>query len=446
MNAEHHDAKLDDLIHTAIGRDSVPFDFQRWKQRHRDQIKTFQSQIRQSHSQGIALVDRRLTMIRTLKIAAAAVIFLGVCLGVPFLNRHSESSTAVAQIVEQIERAQTVTWQFIVYNQVTSKDGERMWIQTEIRQQAYKAPGLYRDATFDKTGQIHHWTVTDAINMREISVNPAKQRATVRELATGADDPRGPFVWVKEAMAKHNLEWVGRRTMEAGEVNVFRTAFQREDNNRDWSYDFWVDVKTKRLVALYVPGADIYDPEHDARRNNPREDTWSVMEPVCSAKYDIDFDAEVDHSLFSLEPPPGYSTETEQRAYVTEAQMIEYLGVMADYNDKTFPDQPYSVDGNRLNEIGDKAKEDRTPAEQKLLDTVDSSMMAGLNMLPTGHFIEDHTVKGTFRYLGKGVKLGDADRIVCWYKLKYTGVYRAVYGDLSVRDIAPEDLPLPVEP
>jgi len=58
----------------------------------------------------------------------------------------------------------------------------------------------------------------------------------------------------------------------------------------------------------------------------------------------------------------------------------------------------------------------------------------------------DHTVKGSSRYLGNGVPLGDQDRIVCWYKLKGAGVYRVVYADLSIRNAAPEDLPLPVEP
>jgi hypothetical protein len=59
-------------------------------------------------------------------------------------------------------------------------------------------------------------------------------------------------------------------------------------------------------------------------------------------------------------------------------------------------------------------------------------------------FAEDSAVPGTFRYLGKEVKLGSGDRIVCWYKLKSTGTYRAVYGDLTVKDVEPKDLPLPV--
>ncbi len=54
-----------------------------------------------------------------------------------------------------------------------------------------------------------------------------------------------------------------------------------------------------------------------------------------------------------------------------------------------------------------------------------------------------------FCYLGKGVKLGDKDRIVCWYKLKDAKdpkTYRVVYGDLKVKDVASEALPLPVNP
>ena len=60
-------------------------------------------------------------------------------------------------------------------------------------------------------------------------------------------------------------------------------------------------------------------------------------------------------------------------------------------------------------------------------------------------FANEYTAGGRFRYLGTGVKLGSADRIVLFYRLKSTGTYRAVYGDLTVKDVKPEDLPLPVD-
>jgi hypothetical protein len=370
-----------------------------------------------------------------------------VCLGVPFLNRYNDSGTAFAQIAGQIEKAQTITWKTTFYNHVTSKDGQRMWLTSETREMAYRAPGLYREIYHPGFfGGVEHTTITDTVNLRSLSLVPQERRATLQELAVTPFSSRGPFTGMLEHMNKPDLEWVGKRTTPKGEVNIFRRAFKRKSDDKDWSYDFWIDTSTKQLVAVQVPGADIYDPETDPARLNTWEKDWSTGTSACCVQYDIDFGAELDDSLFSLVPPSDYTLQTEQWAQVTEKEMVDYLGVMADYNDKTFPDEPYSIDSPRFNETDRKAKEDRTPAEQRLLDTVYHYMRAGLNSMPTGHFIEDHTIEGTFRYLGKGVRLGDADRIVCWYKLKDTGVYRAVYGDLSVRDIAPEDLPLPVEP
>jgi len=440
MKPEPHDEKLDDLIHAALGRRDLSFDFQRWKQEHQDRIEGFPSRAN-------GLRGRRISMTRLLKIAAAALIFLGVCLGVPFLDRHGDSATAFARIAEQIEKAQTVTWKITFYNHVTSKDGRRTWVESETREMAYKAPGLYREL-YHPTGRggVEHTSIVDSVNLKSLTLVPQERRATLRELAVTTFDSRGPFAGALEHMNKPALEWVGKRTTPQGQVNVFRQAFKRQSDNEDWSYDFWIDAGTKRLVAIQVPGADIYDPETDPARLIPPEKDWSTGTSACYVQHDIDFDARLDDSLFRLDPPAGYTVESEARARVTEAEMIEYLGAMADYNGRTFPDQPYSIDSDRLNEIYDQPEADRTPAEQRLLDIVDRFKRANLNMMPTGHFIEDHAVEGTFRYLGKGVKLGDAGRIVCWYKRKDTGTYRAVYGDLRVKDVAPADLPLPVEP
>jgi hypothetical protein len=352
-------------------------------------------------------------------------------------------------MLEQIEKAKTITWKLTFYNHVTSKDGQRTWVESETREMAYKAPGLYREILHPTIhGGTERVCITDAVSLRDLSMVPGEKRATLRDLAVSTFSARGPFTWIMAEMDKPDLQWVGKRMSPTGEVNIFRRAFKSEADHQNCSYDFWIDAKTKQLVAVQIPGADIYDPETDPARRHPVEKDWSTMAPACSIQYDINFDAELDESLFSLVPPAGYTLKTERRAQVTEKEMVDYLGIMADYNNGTFPDQPYSIDSKRLNEIYDKAKEDRTPAEQGLLDVVDHCKLASLNMMPTGHFIEDHTVKGSFRYLGKGVRLGDKDRIVCWYKLKGAdaGTCRVVYGDLSIKDMAPEDLPLPVEP
>jgi hypothetical protein len=39
------------------------------------------------------------------------------------------------------------------------------------------------------------------------------------------------------------------------------------------------------------------------------------------------------------------------------------------------------------------------------------------------------------------VKLGDADKIIFWYKPEGETKYRAVYGDLHVGDVSADQLP-----
>jgi hypothetical protein len=46
-----------------------------------------------------------------------------------------------------------------------------------------------------------------------------------------------------------------------------------------------------------------------------------------------------------------------------------------------------------------------------------------------------------WHYAGNGVKLGDASKAVFWYQPKGSETYRVIYGYLSVKDVAPNDLP-----
>jgi hypothetical protein len=83
------------------------------------------------------------------------------------------------------------------------------------------------------------------------------------------------------------------------------------------------------------------------------------METVAGGGFvdhDIVYDTTLDDSLFSLSPPAGYELTTEDRPKVTEQQMIDYFGIVAEYNDKTFPDQvfPFIFSSDRLNKIWDK--------------------------------------------------------------------------------------------
>jgi hypothetical protein len=56
-------------------------------------------------------------------------------------------------------------------------------------------------------------------------------------------------------------------------------------------------------------------------------------------------------------------------------------------------------------------------------------------------FIRFFKGQGQWHYAGKGVKLGDGDTPIFWYQPQGSETYRVIYGDLSVKDVAPENLP-----
>jgi hypothetical protein len=251
----------------------------------------------------------------------------------------------------------------------------------------------------------------------------------------------GSFMSVLE---RKSIEFVGQREVDGVKVNVFRSLHEFDRS----TFDIWVSARTKRLVGWSDPGADRFDVTTAPDRNNVAEKRISKGEPVGMIGSDIVFNPPLDAKLFSLTPPEGFEVVREPlRPPVTETDLIEWLGVTARFNHGTFVDTPLGVDHEKQNEAARKDEAKRTEVEQRYLDLWTQHVLKNRHSYPIWDFAEENTVPRTFRYIGKGVKLGDKGRIVCWYKLKGANAktYRAVYGDLSVKDVAPEDLPLPVE-
>ncbi len=396
-----------------------------------------------------AAAMRRRRERRILTVAAATAVAACVWLGIDFPRSifRGHSGSAIAETVAQIQRAKTMTWTTHFYEHVTSKDGKSTWFDTEIWEQAFKAPGFTRQVKFDDKGRVTQVEITDQIHGRGLTYYPPQKKATLREITPMASygPPFGCGYYAKRLEAQ-DLQWIAKRKTPSGDVNIFRDAFRDQDNQRDWSVDFWIDAKTKQLVAVYQPGADIYDPENDPARGVPvgkGRSTWNVM---GGGHTDIRYDVPLDDSLFSLQPPAGYTVEHQVAPHLTEHDTLEYLRIFAQFNDGTFPDKAFPHQNLvKLNAALKKPSQQLSPIEKKYIDLFQHYFAR--NIMPLGFFLGPDLVENSFRYLGKGVKLGQKDRIVCWYKLKAAkdpSMYRVVYGDLSVKDVPAKDLPLPV--
>src|SRR5436190_6782886 len=327
------------------------------------------------------LLKGRNPLRRALGFAVGAAVLVGIWLGLSSLFTAGPGTTALAQTLEQFQKARLITWTETIYMREFSEDRQQTWLKTlPPSRYAYTAPGLYREERVDASGQTHIYAnytkIADTINRLELLLNPAQRKAILREvdkLEFQIGEPEGPYASVMKLLEGDDLQFVETRKTPTGEVNVFR--FGKKYAGKYWSYDYWIDAKTKQLVELHIPGTDIFDPNNDPARNNP-PGTMSRGLIAGAVLSGFVFDAKLDESLFRLDPPADYTVETitrSPRSNLTEKEMIDFLGILADYNDRTFPERQELAgvfsDGRHTKTM-EKPKEERTVAEQKFVETL----------------------------------------------------------------------------
>jgi hypothetical protein len=449
LSEPHNDQELEALLTETFGPPPRA-DIDAWRKRYPRALAWLNPERISVFSQ------RRRRMQRITILAGAMAAAICLWLGLSHFDGNDRGASAFAQTVAQIRKAKTVTWKQTEYSRATTAKGaddKKTWLISNTICHFYKSPGLSRAEHPAGTPIL----IDDSANGKYLSLDATKKHAVIMEFRPSTTFPVPVLGWVSKALSKPDLQWVEKRTTRTREVNIFRYAEKDEFSHRNRSTDLWIDAKTKQLVEVHMPGADIFDTERDPLRDNPPGGQGFSVEPMGTVLHDIIIDAELNDSLFSLRPPEGYTVEVRSRHVMTEREMIDYLDAVTDFNDRTFPDQIYPriyaprFNSTHLNEVNRKSENDRTAAEKKFMQATQHRYFQGeaLAIDRFGYFIHDSVLPDTFRYLGKGVKLGDKDRIVCWYKLKNAkdpSTYRVVYGDLSVKDVAAKDLPLPVEP
>ena len=331
------------------------------------------------------------------KIAAAAVIIIAVLIGLSFFGDSvSITSTAYAEVVERLHNALTMTY---------TSNGT-----TEI-EIAFKKPGHMRT-----TMPGDYITVIDWTQGKGLSTLPTRKQFIEMEMSNLPNDPAQQQFNVIEklrTLPERADEELGTREIDGRVVQGFRVTEEDVINT------VWIDPQTHDLV---------------------RVETEFINAPGMNVVMtDFQFDVELDDSLFSLTPPDGY-TRVEVQADVsgvTEQDLIEYLRAWSSWTkDNTFPPtlnpmelQKVSMEMEQRGEFG----KGETTEQQRKRDAM--TMYRGimfLTKLPSG---------SNWRYAGEDVKFGQADKAVFWYRPEGSETYRVIYGDLSVKDVAPENLP-----
>jgi outer membrane lipoprotein-sorting protein len=203
-------------------------------------------------------------------------------------------------------------------------------------------------------------------------------------------------------------EPIGKK--QIGEVEA--QGFRIQKNGM--SHIAWIDPKTRLPLVI----------EHTLRTGD---------KDVTMTMSDFVFDAPLDDALFSLKPPADYKiTEGQLEIATPEESLVQLLRLYAEKTDGKFPP--------KLDDWADYDKQLQADQYKKPGAATDPQYLQLVQTATRGiMFVLQY--KGKYVYRPEGIKLGDADKMLLWYKPEGSEKYRVIYGDLHVGEVAAEQVP-----
>jgi outer membrane lipoprotein-sorting protein len=335
--------------------------------------------------------------------AALGIVVVVVALLVGLNPWARGPGQAFATAVEQLRSAQTVTFTMIIEMESP--------LPTMRQEMAFKEPG-YARAEVPSAGIV---TILDMTQGKGVILNStAKSFMEMDVPVPPADQPAIGLVEQLRTSPDRADELLGEREMDGRRVLGFLVT--REGKRMS----VWVDAETWDLVRV----------------------EGGMNEAGRVVLTDFRFNVELDDSLFSLTPPEGYTRQEVQwdMSELSEQDLVGFLRFWAEYEkDGLFPptfDQAKLYEATIEMLKGSKAAQ---AAEEELSES--EGMRLTLSVTRGTMFVYMMKPDNDWHYAGEGVQLGEAAVPICWWRPDGSDTYRVVYGDLSVEDMAPEDVP-----
>jgi outer membrane lipoprotein-sorting protein len=315
----------------------------------------------------------------------------------------SRPASAFAEVARKFREARTLS-----YRTTAQIPGQPGAVTSRV---LIKAPGLIRCEAEPAGGPV---TVFDAGRNRTLVLDPKTRSALLMEgsgpQVAGARDMASKEIEGLRKLAESRGEPVGRRRIGAVEAEGFRVR------------QAWQD-----LVVWIDPGSSLPLRIDLKAKVNGVEVTGSLD--------DFRIDPPLDDALFRFEPPAGYALTKGQNPGMSDEEAIaDLLRTYAERSGGAFPprlddwaayaEKPRKSDGH-----------DKLTAETvRLVQTVARVQVFLLNR------------KGDYGYRPEGVKLGEVDKVLLWYRPKGSDAARVIFGDLHAADAMPGQLPEPAGP
>jgi hypothetical protein len=432
MNAGKNNNNFDELISSAIGREEPTFDFDKWKQTHKKEIEIYESQRAErqiSDSAPPFNIWRIIMKSKVTKLAAAAVIIIAAFTTIHFCGGRMES-VAFADVVQPILKARTASFD------VALESGNQPIQRSHF---SCLSPGLIRQTLSDGTINIVDYQQNKTLNL-----NPNDKTAKLIWLVpfqdVGVSDILGQMQQRIEqaiSLSDDSVERLGRKFIEGQDAIGFRVKLSGEqDYVIGWqgrgTFTIWADPDTKHPIRL---------------------EWYDEITGINSIATNIEINVDLDKAMFGMEIPKDYALTEEQKeertvlpTTVDEQKIIANLREWIDLSGGTFPSSVLGY--NAIKDLDPNADISFIQKEWKgfhgFVHVNMPSLKAFLKVMQLmsfGGLIGPMPSDSDWHYAGKGVKFGDADTAIFWYRPVNSKTYRVIYGNLSIKDVKPEDLP-----
>lgn len=321
---------------------------------------------------------------------AMAIVMIGLAM-LGILPR-SKTSVAFADVVTRIREARTMS-----FNQIVQMKGV-----PDLRWKVmFRAPSATRMEMDD--GRI---SIRDLEQKKNLFLIPQAKKCIVTETNPSQEDQeRGNLVERLRTLPERATEILPKRDMDGHTVSGFRVAEEGD------AITLWADVATGDPVraeyeAVNAPG-------------------------IRKVMMDFVINPPLDETLFSVNPPAGYSVEMKKADDNPSAEqdLVNFLRLWA-----THPKHPDGFFPPSLNPT-DLAMPSKEMEADPNKGSMAERMKANAPLYRWSKFVVRMRPENDWNYAGGGVKYGDSSQPICWWKPDGSKTYRVITGDLSVIDV-----------
>ncbi|MFA6174941.1 MAG: hypothetical protein WC765_00005 [Phycisphaerae bacterium] len=369
------------------------------------------------------------------KFAVAAVILITVLLGIKFTGTPDMANVAWADVIASIDKVKAVAYEQTIETR-QGKSNSKCFVTED---------GVMR--TEIGTDFIMIFDFNEGITL---TLDSYKDKKAFINHLIGGKKGRGlhKYInWLKN-LSEEGGKYIGNEIIDGKEVSVFVHEIPYEKTT------VWVNTKTLLPVrveqlnlpntdaniimpTMFLSSSDFGDPNGNYSRGGSicsgRGSGKGINDETKKIMTNFNWNMEIDNSLFNTVPPADYIVEEKSinDSEVSEKDLIAALKFWTEMSDGFFPDN--------INDLGDpnKVKPMLIMKYKKGGDHKQEFEQAYdmMHIILKGvYFAQEKKADGNWEYTGGGAKFGDANMIICKWKLENSNSYRVLYGDLSIYD------------